>query len=184
MSTKLPGDKSLAEEFAEFMKCESYVVPPEVGEKILRRVTADLNPSAWTVFSKVGVVQAIVGLVSLLFCPQFGFSLTGSHGIMHFFMQFGMSVCMAACGTLFVGTSLLISALVLRADEVRVLRRNRILQVAALSLLTAGAFFCLGAEVLELVTLAWLGGAILGGMGTLELGWRARQGVRKWVMYG
>lgn len=181
--SKNSDNKTWLNEFSEFIAVDAGSAPRELGTQIRSLVSNDLNPSPWKVFSKASLVQVIVGFVVLLFCPQFGLSLTGVHGIMHLLMQYGEGVCMFGCGALFVGSSLFVSSLVLKTDEVRILRRNRVLQTALLSLLTVGAFLCLGGEVIGLVTLAWLSGSILGGIGTLELGWATRRWVREKVMY-
>lgn len=177
-------NKVLLKEFSEFITSDSVTAPPNLSNQILGFVSSDLNPSPWKVFTKASLIQAVTGFIVLLFCPQFGLSITGIHGIMHILMQYGEGVCMFGCGALFVGSSLFVSSLVLKAEEVRVLRRNRTLQTALLSLLTIGAFLCLGGEVIGLVTLAWFAGSILGGIGTLELGWTARRWIRSKVIYG
>ncbi len=174
----------LNKEFDEFQHGSEVRPPISLTEKVLAFVHKDLNPSAWSVFSKLALVQVLVGFATLLFCPQFGYSPTGIHGIMHVFMQFGNTVCMAACGALFVGSSLLMASFVLKAPEVRVLRSHRLLQVTLISLMAVGTFLCLGAEVFELLTLAWIIGSVVGGLSSLEIGWQVRQRLRARVSYG
>jgi|GEM_PF-532653 len=183
MGHKNPPDHELTKEFFDFMEGDESPIRHDVQEKILARVFEDLNPMPLMVFLKVGLVQLVVGFVVLLFCPQFGFSLTGVHGIMHFFMRFGDEVCMAACGTIFVGSSLLLSAFLLNPDDLRVLHRNRVMQVSSVSLLGVGAFFCLGASVFNLMTVIWIGGAVAGGIASLELGIVTRRWLKTREMY-
>ncbi|MDZ4676358.1 MAG: hypothetical protein SGI74_02520 [Oligoflexia bacterium] len=177
-------NKTWIKEFTGFVDAESVQPPLGLSENILKRVREDLNPSAWKVFSKISLIQALVGFAVLLFCPQFGFSLTGSHGIMHVLMQYGETVCMFGCGVIFAGSSLLASVIAMRPEEVQVLRKNKTLQLILLTLLTVGTFLCLGAEVFETLTLAWMAGSILGGITSLELGWVTRRWIRQKVIYG
>lgn len=176
--------KAWLEDFSDFMEAKPDPVPSSLEQRTLQMVSRALNPSPVAVFFKAGLIQIVVGFISLLFCPQFGLSLTGIHGIMHFMMQFGERACMFGCGTLFAGSSLLFSSVLLTSDEVRTLRKHEILQVTLLSLLALGSFLCLGAEIFETVTLLWLAGSVLGGIGFLELGWVTRRWIRSRVMYG
>ncbi len=171
-------------EYSDFMASSPVQPPLRLGESLRSHVQKDLNPNPWSVFSKLALVQIFVGFATLLFCPQFGYTPTGVHGIMHVFMQFGNTVCMAACGAIFVGSSLLTAALVLKSPEVRVLRSHRVLQTTLISIMAVGTFLCLGAEVMELVTLAWIVGSVIGGLSSLEIGWQLRQLIRLRVVYG
>jgi len=163
-------------EFTEFVETPLSDAPSELGRNIRSYVIRELNPNPWGIFTKISFVQVITGFVTLLFCPQFGLSFTQSHGLLHLLMKYGEAVCMFGCGVLFVGSSLFVSSLILKRDEVRVLRKNRLLQTAVLSFLTVGTFLCFGAEVIGPLTLAWLAGSILGGIATLEMG----SHLRKW----
>jgi hypothetical protein len=171
-------------EFSTFMNSEERLPSNEVSNTIIKKVHKDINPTSLKVFSKIGIVQAVIGLITLTFCPQFGFSLTGNHGITHFMMRFGETVCIFGCGIIFIGSSLLVSAFVLSRDEMRVLRSHKILQIGILSLLTLGAFYCFGAQIFEAVTIAWMIGSLAGGIASLELGWSARNWMKEKVIYG
>ncbi len=182
MTDRNPNETIWRAEFNEFMAAESTETPKLVKEKIVGQVRRDLNPSGLHIFFKLGVIQIFIGSIILLFCPQFGMSLTDEHRIMHLFMRLGTQGCMFACGTLFVGTSLLISAYVLNFDELRVLRKHQAIQISALSLASMFVFLLFGADVFEILTIAWLAGAILGGVALLEFG-RATRLLRKRVLY-
>jgi hypothetical protein len=171
-------------EFSTFLSVDEIRPPAHVEAAIKTAVERSLNPNPWSVFSKVAFVQVIVGFISLLFCPQFGFSPTGTMGLMSILMSYGMGVCMAGCGFFFLGSSLLSSSLVLRPEEVQVLYRNRFLQIALVSLLAVGTFLCLGAEIFEVLTLSWMGGSIVGGLISLEVGWKFRKWIRNRIVYG
>jgi hypothetical protein len=163
------------QEFAEFLASERGEVPPGLSRELFTRVHADLNPSSAQVFGKISLIQLGVGTGSLLFCPQFGIAFTSSRGIMPYLMQFGEGICMLGCGALFTGVSILVGSLILRPEEVRVLRERKILLLASLATLSMGAFLCLGAEVVAGLGVAWVLGAFLGSVTTLEIGWRLRR---------
>lgn len=169
------NDKKWEDDFVEFLKTESHPVPSAISENILDSVKRDLNPSSWKVLAKLVFIQAFAGTASLLLCPQFGLSFTSSHGLMPYFMQFGLAACMVACGALFTGISFALASLVLKPEEILKIRSHRVLQVSAISALSLGVFICFGADVIAGFAIAWLAGSILGGIVTLEAGWKFRR---------
>jgi hypothetical protein len=93
---------------------------------------------------------------------------------MGFFMSFGDLACRIGCGATFVTLTALAALLFLRGEELRVISRSPALQFGGLGLLSTAAFVCTGALVIELMTLAWLAGFILAGLGLFEGGIRLR----------
>ena len=175
MSREKEDRDLLAKEYQEFMASPGLAVSNAVSEKILGRVYADLNPPVWRVSGKLALVHIIAALFTLSACPQFGFRLLGEGmGLMHIFMAFGKTACTLACGSVFMGSSLLAAALILRVEEIRKIRRHRLLHVGSLAFLSLGFFIMVDAEVFFSLGIIWLIGAILGGMGALELGWKLR----------
>lgn len=160
-------------DFLEFQKETSFPSrpPSEVSNRILRRVRQDLNPSAWRVFAKISMVHFFVGLLTLLVCPQFGVRLMGSeHGLMGSFMSLGPYGCMLACGSLFLGLSLLVASIFLQPEELRQLKKNAILEVSTLALLSLGFFIMVGAkEIVFGFAAAWLFGSLMTGLALIEI---------------
>src|SRR5687767_13844138 len=109
-------------EFKDFVSASELDPPKGVSSTILSKVHEDLNPLAYKVFSKLTLVHIIVGTITLLFCPQFGINILPGMGLMGLFMKFGDTVCMMACGAVFLGSSALIASLILRPEEVKVIR--------------------------------------------------------------
>ncbi len=167
--------KRLRDEFREFCAMEGMAAPKIVTENILEKIRTELNPPAASVFMKLTLIQFFVGLATLAVCPQFGLSLTSSMGLMQYLMKYGEAVCMLGCGALFTGASVLVASFALRPEEVKVLRRNRVLQLTSLATLSLGAFVCLGGEVVATLGLVWVLGAVVGGAGLLQLGWTVRR---------
>lgn len=161
--------------FSEFSDAEPVPVPGSVSGPVLGRIRHELNPSAVLIFTKAALIHAIVGAITMLACPQFGFSFSGSHGILHYLMQYGESVCMLACGAIFTSFSLLVASFVLRPEEIRAFRENQVLQLASLSTLSIGVFLCAGASIVFTLGLVWALGAIVGGAVSLEAGWAYRK---------
>ena len=71
-------------------------------------------------------------------------------------------------------TSLMSACLILRPEELRVVKRTKFLTVAAISGLGLGVFLCTSPELILSAALTWFFGALLGGFLSLELGLRAR----------
>ena len=161
-------------EFEEFLGVQPQLPPEHLSQSILSYVHSDLNPSPWKVFSKLSLIHALVGGITLLFCPQFGLSLWDGMGMMHIFMKWGEQVCMLACGAVFMAGSLLVASLGLRVEEIRVIRKTELLQISILGLLSLGAFLCLGLNIVLSLAAFWFLGSLFGGIITLELGWKLR----------
>lgn len=157
-------------EFLEFLRAPAVQPPQWLSERILAFVHAALNPSPWAVFSKLALIQVFTGALVLSICPPFGINLgILGHGMMHLFMRFGEEVCAVACGALLTISSALVASIVLRPAELRVIRRNELLQFLTLSLVSLGGLICMGASVILGFGLLWLLGATMGGLVTLEI---------------
>ena len=180
MSEKLsPSD--WARDFEKFAHAPEQTPPAAVSAKILGAVRADLNPAVSRVFAKLGLIQLAVGAFVLAMCPQFGLSLVPGMGLMNLFMNFGETTCMVGCGAVFLGASGLLGSLVLRPEEIQVIRRSKFLQLAVMATLSSGVFICLGGEMVVTLGVAWVLGSLVGGLGSLELGWLIRTRLRSHV---
>ena len=96
----------------------------------------------------------------------------------------GHTYCMAFCGLLYLGISALSLSLLLKPEEIKVIRRHKILQLTLLSGVSLGVFLCLGAEVLLIPGTLWVAGSLIGGISTLELGWLLRSKFRRQLVFG
>lgn len=164
-------------EFLEFLSSKSISPPKEISQIILEKVSKDLNPTSISVFFKIGIIHLIVGSITLIFCPQFGLGFLSGMGIMHFFMSLGSVGCSILCGSLFLGFSALTISLILRPEEIRVLRRNEFFQISLLGLLSLLIFIILGEVIVPGLTMAWLLGGIMMGVFSLEAGWYLRKNI-------
>ncbi len=157
-------------EFETFKNSEEISPPKALTDNILLRVHKDLNPSGFSVFKKLAVIQFITGFITLLFCPQFGVGFFNSLGLMGLLMRFGDTICMAGCGAVFLGLSAFAAAIILRPEEIRVIRHNQFIQFPLLALLAIGIFICVGAPILATLGVSWFLGSVVGAISTLRLG--------------
>ena len=179
------NNKKLSEEFAEFLSASELPAPLVLREAVLSEVHRDLNPSHKTVFLKMLGIHSAVSLLSLSICSQFGIKVLPLYDAMDAMMSVvGHTYCMAFCGLLYLGISALAFSLVLRPEEVKVIRRHKVLQLTLLSGLSLGVFLCLGAEVLLIPGILWLIGSLIGGIATLEVGWLLRAKLRRQLVFG
>lgn len=174
--------RSWERDFSEFLGAKPCEAPESTSQNVFSQIHDELNPSAFRVFAKVSVIQVVVGFVTLLFCPQFGVSITSSHGLMPYLMEFGDSVCMLGCGAVFTSLSLFTASLLLRPEEVRAIKQNQVLLLASLSTLSLGVLIFFGGEVVFAMGLAWLLGSIVGSALTLEAGWALRKSIVRRVL--
>jgi hypothetical protein len=156
-------------DYEEFKNTAPVPPPESLSTAIFARVEADLQPSRALVFAKLACLHFFTALITLAFCPQFGWGPLGQGiGLKELFMRLGPYGCQAACGSFFLGSTLAVASFVLGPDEVRCLRRNRWLELGGLSLLSLGLFLMIHPEIAVVFGLAWLAGALIGGIASLE----------------
>lgn len=142
----------------------------ELDQRVLSFVSEDLNPSHQKVFFKLTAVQGFIGFLTMLFCPQFNFSLTNNYDLFHYFhMNYGHQVCMVLCGSIFLGSGAIFANIILSQGEINTIRKSRFLYYSALSIVAVSTFMLFGAEVYINMVTFWLIGAIGGGMLLFEL---------------
>ena len=167
-------EKNWLKEFNEFMECDSATVPHHLSKTIIASIQRDMNPSAWTVFSKLFAVQIIAGTLSLLVCNQFGINpFQTGFSLSDYFMKFGHSTCMLLCGFIFLSVGISASRLFLRSEEFQVIKKNSFLQIFCLSLLFLGIFAVVGAELTFTIGVMWVLGALLGGLLAVFIPWQS-----------
>lgn len=173
MNVQNPGQKWL-KEYEEFAKIAPVEPPTAVSVRVLDRIRGLLNPPGWSIFFKLSVIHAVVGTVTLLFCPQFGISPLKGAGLMSVYMHMGPHLCMIACGATFLSFSALVTSILLSSDEVRKLRKWGVVQIGLLSLLSLVGFAIFGEEMVISFALSWYFGSVLSGVAFMELGWVVR----------
>lgn len=173
--------KELLKEFEEFITADPVLPPKYITSSIFSLVRRELSPSPISVFLKIGVIVLLVGILNLTLCPQFGFGFARNSGLMEYFMQYGSAGCRIFCGAFFLGTGMLAATLILRPEDINVLRRKAFLQVSALAALFLIGFVAVGSEIYFHAALLWFVGSTLGGIVCLEFGMLLRKRGRKFL---
>ncbi len=164
------------EEFARFQASTAVTPRADLSARIRAEVARDLQPSLVAVFTKVLGIHVVAAVATLSICPQFGIKLGAEGmGLMHYFMGLGEMGCRAACGFFFMALSLGLSAALLRAPEVRQLRRKWWIESLFLILASLGFFVMIAPEeVLGLLAVGWIAGGMMGSWIALEAIWKLR----------
>ena len=158
------NEKEWLDEFNQFMSSEEALVPQKVSNKILKNAHTWMNPPSWIVFLKLLGVHSIVGTFSLAICNQFGLNPFNTQlSLAEYFMTFGHSICMVLCGVIFVSFSLVASWIILNREEFATIKKNVVIQIFSLSLLSLAVMVAFGAKLTLGIALLWLLGAFLGG---------------------
>ena len=145
-------------------------IPNTVNQKIKSMIHARLHPNKTQLIMKVFIIHLITALITLSLCPQFGFKLFKLPiNLMYSFMVFGMPVCNFLCGLFFTATSMIVAAVALKRDEIRVLRYQKTLTTSILILSSIGFFSIMNPNLFLEFSLLWLVGAIVGIVLTLEV---------------
>lgn len=161
--------ESNRKDFIDFVEAQSMKAPKNITNEVLSFVQKDLNPSHKIVFAKLFSIQAFIGVITLIFCPQFDLSLTNNYELFHFFhYKFGESICMMICGSIFIGTGAIFAATLLKSSEVRAIKESKVLYYLSLSILFLSSFMLIGSKVYLILAMYWLLGATLGGIIAFE----------------
>lgn len=159
----------------DFIAGRDERVPKQAHTRILSHVKAELQPAVALVFAKLLVVQAIMGMLTLLFCPQFELSLTSNVELLHYFHHvYGESLCALICGAIFIAPGAALAAYLLKPAEVHKVKSAGLfyhLAVAGTALL---AFFLGGADVFNQLALFWFTAATLTATLLFDLNLRLR----------
>jgi len=168
-------------EYHEFMSADSLQPPTHLTQQILQNVHQDFNPSLFHVFTKMGFIHLAMGTLTLVACPQFGikFNFLAGEGLMAVFMTWGPVACTLACGAFFLGGSLLLTGLISRPEEVRVLRQSRYSLVTLLAGLSWLLFAMLGEAAPLSEAILWILGAYVAGIVAGEIGAK----LRYWMLH-
>lgn len=151
----------MKKDFKDFIEAADDV-PLSLDKKVMDLISSELNPSASSVAMKLITIHAFVGIITMLFCPQFSLSLTNNYDVFHYFHHtFGTAICNIICGAIFMGTGAIFAVSILSTPEVRKIRRSPILYYSALSIVSISVFFILGVEMYLSMILLWGLGAVV-----------------------
>ena len=166
------------DEFKDFTNSTNKIDSKKIDHTVFDLIQSEMNPSHQIVFTKILLIQSFVGVITLLFCPQFDFSLTGNYDLFHFFHRtFGHHICMMVCGALFVGSGAIFASYILTLTELRKIRESQFLYYLSLSGLFIFSFLIIGADVYLEIAALWSIGALIGGLLMIEINSLIRQ---KW----
>ncbi len=158
-------EKKFLKDFNEFLKAENVEILEKLSRSVFRESQKYLAPKSTLVFVKVLGLHLIAGVFSLIICDQFGIRpFDIGFSLSQYFMTWGHSVCMFLCGLVFLLASMLTALVVLRHEELVVLKKNSWLFILSLVLFSLGFFFVFGAELVLSFTLLWIVGALVGGL--------------------
>lgn len=171
MAETKKGKNGVHSEWSDF---QLRAKPPEsLRASVFSSVYADLQPSSQRVLAKLGIVHVVTSFATLSICPQFGVRLLGDGmGLLHYLMPLGEWGCALACGSFFLGASLLVASVLFSRAEWRKLRSQTWLAIVAMVLPSIGFFRFMDGEFFLGFSIAWLLGAALAGLVVVEGAWR------------
>lgn len=153
----------------------------ELDEKIMTFVKNDLKVSHSKVFFKIVLVQSFIGALTMIFCPQFEMSLTNNYELFHFFHRnFGHTICMLICGSIFMGSGAIFAALLFKAPERKLILSSKFYYSLSLSALAVGVFYLLGANIFINALLFWLLGAFVSQVILFSIGTK----IKNYLLHG
>jgi polyferredoxin len=151
----------MKKDFNDFIESTDDV-PLSLDKRVMGLISRELNPSVTSIGIKLITIHAFVGIITMLFCPQFSLSLTNNYEVFHYFHHtFGTAICNIICGAIFMGTGAIFAVSILSTPELRKIKRSPILYYTALSIITISIFFVLGVEMYLSMVLLWGLGAVV-----------------------
>lgn len=148
-------------------------LPNELNYKILNDIKSRLIPDLKIILLKLFAIHLACAIATLSICPQFGFSTFKTNlNLMDVFMKIGPHFCDFACGAFFTTTSMIFVLILLSRDEIRVLRYRPFLLITTMILSSLGFLLMVNPGLFLGFTLLWLVGAIVGVIGSMEMGFR------------
>ena len=149
-------DKNFNADYRAFVAGGDEYILPSSNDAVLCYIRSDLRRRHRQIFVKFLAVQAVMGLLTLLFCPQFDLSLISDVELLHYFHhRYGASICALLCGAIFTAPGAVYAAYMFTHDEVQTIKTagsRSHLAIAALALLV---FYVCGADVFSYTTLLW-----------------------------
>ena len=159
------------QDFHDFLSGKKQGPSEQTSQQVLNLIHRDLEPQHKIIFLKILAIQAFIGALTLLLCPQFNFSLSNNYQVFHFFHKnFGHYGCMAACGSVFLGSGAVFASSLLSYSEIQKIKQTKILYYLTFSGMTVLSFLFIGAEIYLDAALFWMLGASTGGLLSFELG--------------
>jgi hypothetical protein len=102
-------------EFFEFL---TQAENPPAALKKMAQLETSLTLKGRVVLARFIAFQILGGLISLIICPQFGFSFfVEGHGITHVFRMMGDWACALFCGSLFLSMASIIAIFSMKKEE-------------------------------------------------------------------
>ena len=151
-------------EYLEFIT-SAESVPGHLMKMSQKDIQLSFHSSS--IMTKFIAFQILGGLISLVFCPQFGLSLfVKGHGITHELKMIGDWACALFCGSLFLSTGTLLALFSMKGEELWWIwkrRKNYLVILPALCWATLMLFnlsFKLPQEALS-YHLTWIAAAIV-----------------------
>ncbi|MCB0405756.1 MAG: hypothetical protein KDD51_13320 [Bdellovibrionales bacterium] len=176
--------KDIEKEFQSFLQDNRKTLPERLYSTTLLQTVRDLTVKPVQFFVKLLAIQSIAGGLTLLVCPQFGLGpLGGGQGLMTWVMAYGPIACAVFCGSVFLGSSALLSLFAFRWAERRYLyeRQLWIFPLLALfsvcALMLASAIHFQSLHVLDHLEFAfyWILGGVTFSQFLFLLGQKARE---------
>ncbi len=148
-------------------------IPSALDDKILEKIKNELQPNMLHLLLKVFLIHLVTAVFTLAVCPQFGFkTFNVDINLMHSFMFLGMPFCYLLCGVFFTACSVISASLILKRDEIRALRFQKIASTLLMVLTSVSFFIIMKPELFVEFSIMWLIGAVLGTTLTLEISGR------------
>lgn len=156
-------NNNLQEDLLDFLNSDCQKTPSDLKERVGMMILSELNPALKIIFFKLISIQVFVSSLTLIFCPQFDFTLLSRFDISQFFhISFGHYGCSLICGAIFLGSGSLFANIILRPVEIIKIKSSRPLYHLAISGIFVGIFSLLGSQIYLDLTLFWIFGSFVG----------------------
>lgn len=150
----------LNKDYTSFEQCKESTVPEDLTNKVLETIEKKINPPVQNTIGKAFFLQTISGFLTLLFCPQFGLSLSGYSDLFDFLHRtFGNTICTIICSFIFILPGVIVTVNTLTSDEIRQLSEVRIPFQVSYSIVICALILMTGSESFSFSSVYWIAAA-------------------------
>ena len=138
-------------------------LPSELSNSIKNNVRKDIKLTKLKISFLIIFMHCISALLVLSICPQMGVSIFIFDGLYWLFMKTGHHVCQFLCGFSFIASSICLNQLFLPKAFLNYLRYIKYHQILWLTFSSIVFFFFFGNASINIFSLIWIIGAVVGG---------------------
>ncbi len=163
-------------DYLNFLNSYSDSPSKDLDLSILNMTKRNLKKDFYLMIFQVMIIHSLAGLITLSFCPQFGWNPFGaSPHLTHIFMNYGVWACGLFCGMIFMSVGSILKIIILNRSFALTYKNKLIRNSIALSSIFVSLLMIMGSVNTQegvyisfTFVLFWLMGSVISDFVTLK----------------